>query len=92
MYYVYVLENLNDKSWYIGFTSNLRQRIKDHSEGRGSRTTKIKKDWILMYYESYLDKRDATGREIFLKSGSGRRFLKAQLKHYLSVEQVDFYG
>lgn len=83
MYYVYILENLNDKSWYIGFTSNLRQRIKDHLEGKGARTTKIKKGWKLIYYESYLDKRDAMGREKFLKSGSGRKYINKQLKYYL---------
>lgn len=35
MYYVYVLENQNDKSLYIGFTENLKQRISDHQNGKG---------------------------------------------------------
>ena len=33
--------------------------------------------------ESYLDQRDAEGREKFLKSGSGHRFIEKQLKHFL---------
>jgi hypothetical protein len=37
----------------------------------------------LIYYEAYLDEEDALGRERYLKSGSGRRFLKSQLKHHL---------
>jgi hypothetical protein len=37
----------------------------------------------LIYYESYLEEADALGREKYLKSGGGRRFLKAQLKHHL---------
>ena len=38
----------------------------------------------LIYYEAYLEEEDALGREKFLKSGSGRRFLKKQLRHYLA--------
>jgi len=48
MYWIYILENLNDKSWYIGYTSDLERRIKEHQEGKGARTTKIKKDWHLI--------------------------------------------
>ncbi|HYK24226.1 MAG TPA: hypothetical protein VEU75_06135, partial [Candidatus Acidoferrum sp.] len=38
--------------------------------------------WKLIYYEAYIDQRDAEGRERYLKSGSGRRFLRKQLRHY----------
>ena len=37
----------------------------------------------LIYYEAYTEREDAEGREKFLKSGAGRRFLRAQLRHYL---------
>ena len=40
--------------------------------------------WKLIYYEAYPNQEDALGRERYLKSGSGRRFLKAQLRHYLA--------
>ena len=83
MYYVYILEHGIDSSWYIGFTGNLRKRVSDHQNGKGGRTTRIKPNWNLIYYESYLNKSDALGREIFLKSGSGRKYLKKQLKNYL---------
>ncbi len=84
MYFVYLLENQNDKSWYIGLTSNLKRRIQEHKEGKGGRTTKLKKNWKLIYFEGYLNKRDAIGREKFLKGGSGRKYLKKQLKYYFS--------
>lgn len=83
MYWIYVLECQNDKSWYIGYTSNLRKRLVEHQSGYGSGTTKKKKDWKLIYCEGYLNIQDVKGREIFLRSGSGRRFLKKQLKNYL---------
>jgi len=40
----------------------------------------------LIYYEAYTEREDAEGREKFLKSGAGRRFLRAQLRHYLRVK------
>jgi len=84
MFYVYLLENQIDKSWYIGYTPNIKQRIIDHQSGKGSRTTKQKKDWKLIYCEAYINRSDALGREKFLKSGAGRKYLKKQLKNYLA--------
>lgn len=84
MYYVYLLENKKDQSWYIGYTSNLKRRLKEHQSGHGSQTTGIKSGWHLIYYEAYMNEKDAKGRERFLKSGSGRRFLKKQILNYLS--------
>ncbi len=81
-YYVYLLESL-DNSWYIGYGTDLKKRIKDHNNGKGGKTTKQKSEWKLIYFEGYRSERDALGRERFLKSGSGRRFLKKQLKWYL---------
>jgi predicted GIY-YIG superfamily endonuclease len=41
------------------------------------------RSWKLIYYEAYLEQVDALGREKYLKSGAGRRFLRSQLKNYL---------
>lgn len=84
MYCVYLLENQNDRSWYIGFTTNLKRRLLEHNTKQGGRTTKIKRgEWKLIYAEAYIDKQDAIGREKFLKGGSGYKYLKKQLKSYL---------
>jgi len=84
MFCVYVLENLDDKSWYIGYSADLKRRVERHNNGTGARTTKRRRNWSLIYYEGYKNKEDALGRERFLKSGSGRRYLKRQLNHYFS--------
>lgn len=85
MYCVYLLENQVDKSWYIGFTTNLKRRIFEHNNKQGGRTTKIKQGkWKLIYAEAYIEKQDALGREKFLKGGSGYTYLKKQLKNYLA--------
>ena len=85
MHWVYVLECSDDKSWYIGETENLKRRLNEHQSGKGSQTTGLKKNWHPIYCEGYVDKRDARGRERFLKSGTGRKFLKKQLAHYLQT-------
>lgn len=84
MYWIYILENQNDKGWYIGYTSDLKQRIETHQAGQGGQTTSRKDNWKLIYCEGYLNKEDALGRERFLKSGAGRRFIKKQIVHYLT--------
>ena len=83
MYWTYLLENKNDKSWYIGYTSDLKKKLKEHQSGIGAKTTKRKEGWGLIYCEGYLHIQDAKGRERFLKSGSGRKYIKKQLVHYL---------
>ena len=83
MFYVYVLRSESDSGFYIGFSSNLRARLRQHQD-RESFATKSRGPWKLIYYEAYTVREDAEGREKFLKSGAGRRFLHAQLRHYLT--------
>lgn len=83
MFYAYLLECQGDNSWYIGYTDDLKARVARHNAGTGARTTSLKQNWKLIYYEAYISKTDALGREKFLKSGSGRNYLKKQLKNYL---------
>ena len=83
MYYVYVLQSETDHGLYIGFSADLRRRIAEHRQGLAFATS-FRGPWRLIYYEAYVEEEDALGRERFLKSGGGRRFLKKQLKHYFT--------
>jgi membrane peptidoglycan carboxypeptidase len=60
-------------------------RLSEHTRG-ASFATKSRGPWKLIYYEAYTEREDAEGRERFLKSGAGRRFLRVQLRHYLRVK------
>ncbi len=80
---VYVLEEEVLKEWYIGYTTDLKRRLVDHNTHKNISTRHG--HWKIIYAEFYLDKRDALGREKFLKSGSGYRFLRKQLKNYLTL-------
>jgi putative endonuclease len=85
MYYTYLLECQDDKSWYVGYTADLKKRIVEHNGGYGARTTSMKNNWKLIYYEAYIERQDAVGRERFLKSGSGRKYLYKQLANYIKT-------
>ena len=87
MHYVYVLRSITDDGFYIGYSANLRKRFEQHLQGN-SFATSYRGPWKLIYYEAYLEQADALGREKYLKSGAGRRFLKAQLAHYLRKNPI----
>ncbi len=82
-YYVYVLVSKRDKNFYVGYTKDLKSRFEQHSKGYVD-STKDRKPFELVYYESCLDKRDASHRERYLKTYLGRQFLKNRLKSYLT--------
>ena len=83
MFYVYVLRSQMDSGFYIGYTNDLRARLRQHKAGKCCATAH-RNPWKLIYYEAYLNQADAMGRERYLKSGAGSGFLKAQLRNYLA--------
>ena len=87
VHYVYVLRSAHDDGLYIGYSANLRRRFMQHCNGT-ARATAHRRPWTLIYYEAYLAPADALGREKYFKSGSGRRFLNAQLRNYLAESPI----
>lgn len=83
MFYVYVLYSEKDHGLYIGFTCDLKRRLAEHDGGL-SFSTHFRRPFVLAYFEAYTVKKDAEGREKFLKSGSGRIYLKKQLTHFFA--------
>ena len=83
-WYTYVLWSLKDRETYTGSTNDLRKRFKQHNDGL-SRSTKGRRPLKLIYYEMCMNEQDARSRELFLKSGMGKRYLKNRLKRFLSL-------
>ena len=81
MFYVYVLKSQKTGSLYMGFTRDLRKRVKEHNQKR-TRTTQSHTQLILIYYEACLNEKDAKRREHYLKTTQGGRLLKRRLKEY----------
>jgi len=65
MFYTYLLRDKNG-TFYIGYTKDLRRRVKEHFEGK-TFTTKKMKDPRLVYYEAYNKEFSAKEREMKLK-------------------------
>ena len=83
MFYVYILKSKKDNNLYIGYTDNLKQRIKEHNKGL-VRSTKPRLPFGLIYYEAYFSKKDAKHREQMLKRYAGPyTHLKKRIKNSL---------
>jgi putative endonuclease len=80
-YYVYILKSIKHKKLYIGFSSNLRERVDAHNSGK-SPATKPYIPYQLIFYEAFLNEKDAKSREEYLKTGYGLRSIKKWLKRY----------
>jgi len=79
MYYVYLLQSVNrPRQSYIGSTGNLRQRLKEHNEGKSVYTDRHR-PWRLVTYIAYSDEAKAREFERYLKVGSGHAFAGRQL-------------
>ncbi|OGF44785.1 MAG: hypothetical protein A2452_08925 [Candidatus Firestonebacteria bacterium RIFOXYC2_FULL_39_67] len=75
MYTVYVLLSKKDGKTYTGCTNNIERRISDHNNGKEI-ATKGRKPFIMIYSETYPDLSSARKREIYLKTGKGKEFIK----------------
>ena len=77
-YYNYVLKSSKDNNFYIGFTTNLKQRLSDHTSGY-VKSTKHRRPFTLVYYEVSFNEASALHREKYLKTTYGHRYLKNRI-------------
>ena len=81
MFYVCVIKSENSDKTYIGQTSALEKRLKQHNDPCNDFSNYTKQNegaWKLIYKEEVSTRAEALRREKFLKSGKGRevyRFL-----------------
>ncbi len=78
MFTVYVLKSLVNGRMYTGYTEDVEGRLDYHNSGK-VRSTKAYKPYALVYTEEFADKTEARKREIFLKTGKGREYLKTKI-------------
>ena len=77
-YFVYILISLKNNKYttYVGYTSNLFNRIKLHNNSKGAKFTKGRK-WKLIFKKKYANKSLAMKAEIKLKKNYKlRNFIK----------------
>ena len=83
MYYVYLLQNVADADdFYLGCTSDLKQRLESHNRGENTATTG--RQWKLVYYEAYTTRAAARRREYRLKhNGKAKAALLRRIREGL---------
>ena len=80
MYCIYALKNQKNNDLYIGYSGDIKSRLKFHNQGK-VKSTKPYRPWMLVYYEAYKNKNDARKREYQLKKHYYKDELKKRLKN-----------
>lgn len=75
MFYVYVLKSLIKDRYYTGQTNDLEKRLSKHNNGKVY-STKNLKPLKLVYFEKLESRLESVKREKYLKSATGRKYLK----------------
>jgi putative endonuclease len=79
VYYVYLIESLcMQGERYVGMTTDLKQRLREHDQGKSFHTSKFR-PWKLKTYIAFTDQAKAGAFERYLKSGSGHAFARKHL-------------
>ena len=82
MYYVYILKSKKDSKLYIGYSSDLKKRFREHQDGE-VRSTKPRRPFELIFYEAYKSRFDAKRREKYFKTDKGKTTIKTMLRNSL---------
>ncbi len=77
MFYFYILKSRRDKDLYFGYSDDLQKRFKEHNSGKVI-STKKRRPFEIIYYESYKSEKDARERE---------RQIKKRAKAFISLKR-----
>ncbi|MDO8573135.1 MAG: GIY-YIG nuclease family protein [Candidatus Daviesbacteria bacterium] len=82
----YVLLSLKDNKFYIGSTSNLKNRLTYHFNGQ-SKATAPRRPFKLIFCEYFISKSDSLRREKYFKTTAGKKGLKLIIRESLKLTQ-----
>ncbi len=88
-YYVYIVSNKHRTTFYTGVTNDIKRRIAEHKELRGSAFCKKYNITDLVYFETFNDIFLAISREKQLKNW--HREWKLNLIRSVNAEMKDLY-
>jgi putative endonuclease len=78
MFHVYILRSATTGRHYVGYTSNLTQRLGQHNDAI-TKSTKNRGPWKMVHHEDFNTRSEAMRRERFFKTGQGREEMKGIL-------------
>lgn len=91
MFYTYILRNVVTDRYYIGYTPNLKNRLKQHLLGR-VQSTKSNLNYGLEWYCGFKTRQQALAFEKYLKTGSGIAFMKKRFFKFAVALEKDQSG
>lgn len=65
-WYTYLIR-CEDGSFYVGHTSDLDRRFKEHSQGKGGRYTNLHRPIEILYHEEFSTEKESMDRERQIK-------------------------
>ena len=79
----YIIFSKMKRHFYVGSSrlNDTEKRLKAHNAGR-VRSTKLGRPWVEVAVEVFDSYTEARKREIFLKSGVGRKWISNRYGHY----------
>jgi len=78
-YYVYVIQSEVDNRLYVGLSKDCKKRLQSHNNGE-TFSTKGYRPWQLVYLEEVGTRNQERKREKYLKSGTGKEYIKNLVK------------
>ena len=74
-HFVYLIISFGNKRLisYVGYTNNIKRRLKLHNTSKGAKFTRGRK-WKIIYKKSYSSKSEAMKNEYLLKKNKRTRF------------------
>ncbi len=88
---IYVLLSLKNGIHYVGMTTDLERRLKEHNAGK-SKFTSGHTPWIIIYQEDSSDFSEGRKREKYLKSAAGKKFILKLLQNQNEATQPPFHS
>ncbi len=86
-HFVYLIVSFNNKRLisYVGYTNNIKKRLKLHNLSKGAKFTRGRK-WKLIYKKTYNTKSEAMRNEYYLKINKKKR---NKLKNTYKIKNIN---
>lgn len=90
--FVYILQSLKNKRYYIGCTNNLYNRIEQHNKGY-NRSTKYGSPWELICFRKFASQEQAYIHEKLVKSYKGgnafKKIINGELPEWMNLRTAN---
>jgi len=93
MYYTYILKSIKQPgAIYIGYTKDLKSRLMEHNGANLKQYTNKYAPWEIEAHISFTEINEAKSFEKYLKSSSGKAFMKKHLISNLFKEALEKFN